>query len=57
MLLHSGFVVLGGVANVAFACVLACVFLYDQSVAAHVVIVALACFVAMAVAIFVHDLF
>ena len=56
MLLHSGFVVLEGVANVAFACVLACVFVYDHSVAAHVVVVALACFVTVAVAFFVHVL-
>ena len=54
VLSHSSFVVLGGVANVAFASVFASVFVDDHSVSAHVIVVAFACFVAMAIAIFVH---
>ena len=57
VLSHSGFVVLGGVANVAFASVFARVLVYDHSVSAHVIIVAFAGFVAVAVAGFVHKLF
>ena len=56
MLSHSSFVVLGCVADVALAGVFAGVFVDDQSVSAHVIIVAFAGFVAMAVAVLVHVL-
>ena len=56
MLSHSSFAVLGCVANAAFACVFAGVFVDDQFVSAHVIIVAFTGFVAMAVAVLVHVL-
>ena len=56
VLSHSSFVVLGCVADVALAGVFAGVFVDDQSVSAHVIIVAFAGFVAMAVAVLVHVL-
>ena len=55
VLLHSLFVVLLGVADVAFAGVGAYIFIHYHSVSADVIIVALVGFVAMTVAWFIHE--
>ena len=55
VLLHPAFEVLGGVAYVGFACVGAVDFTHYNSVPADVVVVAFACFVAMAIARFIHE--
>ena len=53
--LHPLFVVLLGVAYVGFTGVRACVFVDYHSVSAYVVVVAFACFVAVAIAGFIHE--
>ena len=55
VLLHPAFEMLGGVAYVGFARVGAVDFIHYYSVPADVVVVAFACFVAVAVARFVHE--
>ena len=55
VLLHPFFAMLLGVACVAFAGVRACVFTHYHSVSTDVAVFAFACFVAMAVAWFVHE--
>ena len=57
MLSHSSFAVCGFVADVALAGVFAGVFVDDQSVSAHVIVVAFTGFVAVAVAVLVHVLY
>ena len=55
VLLHPLFVVLLGVAYVSFAGVRACVFIHYHSVSTDVTVFAFACFVAMAIAGFIHE--
>ena len=55
MLLHPLFVVLLGVAYVAFTCVGACVFVHYHPMSAYVAVVAFTCFVAVAIAGFIHE--
>ena len=55
VLLHPLFVVLLGVAYVAFTGVRACVFVHYHSVSTDATVVTFACFAAMAVAGFIHE--
>ena len=55
VLLHPLFVMLLGVSCVAFTGVGACVFMHYHSVSTDVTVFAFACFVAMAIAGFIHE--